>query len=375
MTCYKPRVGFLPDLEPGVHAVMYDSDPKVAFYQDWLRIGDGTFSQPPIRHLSEARSQEDLDDPTCNIQIPCGYCIGCREKYSKDWAARCWHESQFYDKKCFLTLTFDRNHPEFSKMAPRGSLRRNVYVVEKDEDGNVIYTLDGSPKLKLVSKGCIQIFISKLRSKLRASKYGNPKISYFGCGEYGEKLNNPHYHILLFGFDFPDKKLWKVSSAGSSLFRCSFLEEVWPYGFSTIGDVDFKSAAYVARYALKKVPKFVNPGIHFKHYGRLIPEFVCMTRGLGSKWFDKYGENLYSEEKDFLVVPGKGRFSKQKPPRFYDKLLKRKSPEIYEKIKAQRKAYFELVDKSDSTYERLKVREEVHTKRIDDKLKREFTNV
>lgn len=352
MTCYKPRVGLMPD----------------AFELD---DGSGVY-QPPVKHLEALNSVNQhyfgeyfLDLPYFNIQIPCGHCIGCREKYSKDWAARCWHESQFYEKKCcFLTLTLDRNHPQFDEMAPDGSLRRNVYAVD-EETGKTI----------IVSKGCIQIFISKLRSLLRSSKYGNPKISYFGCGEYGKKLNNPHYHILLFGFDFPDKKLWKVSSAGSSLFRCSFLEEVWPYGFSTIGDVDFRSAAYVARYALKKVSKSENPYQYYKHYAGRVPEFTCMTKGLGSKWFDKYGENLYSEEKDFLVVPGKGRFSKQKPPRFYDKLLKRKSPEIYEKIKARRKAYFELVDKSDSTYERLKVREEVHTKRIDDKLKREFTDV
>ena len=35
--------------------------------------------------------------------------------------------------------------------------------------------------------------------------------------------------------------------------RSAALESLWPYGFSTIGDVTFESAAYVARYVLKKV--------------------------------------------------------------------------------------------------------------------------
>lgn len=56
--------------------------------------------------------------------------------------------------------------------------------------------------------------------------------------------------MILFNHDFDDKVLWSVRQ-GVRLYRSSLLEKLWPYGYSTIGDVTFESAAYVARYIVK----------------------------------------------------------------------------------------------------------------------------
>ena len=72
------------------------------------------------------------------------------------------------------------------------------------------------------------------------------------CGEYGENRGRPHFHACLFNFDFPDKKVWRKTSQGHPVWRSPSLEALWPYGFSEIGSVTFQSAAYVARYIMKK---------------------------------------------------------------------------------------------------------------------------
>ena len=72
------------------------------------------------------------------------------------------------------------------------------------------------------------------------------------CGEYGDKLGRPHYHAIIFGVTFVDKKLWSIRR-GNNLYRSATLEKLWPYGFSSIGTVNFETAAYVARYVTKKI--------------------------------------------------------------------------------------------------------------------------
>jgi hypothetical protein len=37
------------------------------------------------------------------------------------------------------------------------------------------------------------------------------KVRFFHCGEYGDLTRRPHYHALIFGYDFPDRILLKKS--------------------------------------------------------------------------------------------------------------------------------------------------------------------
>ncbi|WP_217268498.1 rolling circle replication-associated protein, partial [Lactobacillus helveticus] len=74
---------------------------------------------------------------------------------------------------------------------------------------------------------------------------------FYMAGEYGESFDRPHFHACLFGLDFSDKKFYKTTKTGSILYTSKILEELWPFGYSTVGDVSFESAAYVARYIMK----------------------------------------------------------------------------------------------------------------------------
>lgn len=256
------------------------------------------------------------------FNIPCGQCIGCRLNYSRQWAIRCIHEAQMHKNNCFITLTFS---PEAL------AARKNPQSLEMRE---------------------FQLFMKRLRKK-----YGEG-IRFFHCGEYGEKNKRPHYHALIFGHDFNDKQLWNQKN-GIKLYISDELKELWPYGFSTIGDVTFESAAYCARYVLKKVTGDAAAD-HYTYTepetGEVInikPEYCTMSRkpGIGYNWLQKYKSDVYPH--DYVVIRDK---IKVKPPKYYDSLLSEAELNI---IKTKRiKDSPETIDKYDENMDRLWIKEE-----------------
>ena len=139
-----------------------------------------------------------------------------------------------------------------------------------------------------------QKFMKRLR------KYTGKKVRYFHCGEYGDENMRPHYHACLFGLDFEDKYVW-MERNGNKLYRSPTLEKIWPFGYSSIGEVNFETAAYVARYVMKKVTgegkdrlkvkECDGELVELKHYqmldkdtGEIIelkPEYTTMSRRPG----------------------------------------------------------------------------------------------
>ncbi len=249
------------------------------------------------------------------MKVPCGRCIGCKLERSRQWAVRCMHEAQLHDDTSFITLTYDDKHvPRF------GSLLMDDW----------------------------QKFFKRLRRRVG-------KVRFFGCGEYGEQFGRPHYHACLFGLDFPDKVLWSTRG-GHDVFRSPLLESVWTYGQSEIGSLTFESAAYVARYCVKKITG-VKARDHYEcvdpetgECGSRIPEFATMSRrpGIGAGWYDLYSDEVYPS--DEVIVNGVAG----KPPRFYDKLLEVSSPEVASEVQKERRRSRR---REDETPDRLRVRE------------------
>ena len=255
------------------------------------------------------------------LTIPCGQCVGCRLERSRQWAVRCVHEASLHEDNCFITLTYNNE--------------------SLPEDGSL-------------NKKHFQDFMKRLRKK-----YKNKKIRYYHCGEYGDKNFRPHYHAIIFGLEFDDQKLFTVNN-GEKLYTSEKLEKLWPFGFSTIGTVTFESAAYVARYVMKKV----NGKNAKNHYERvdsntgeiysLVPEYNTMSRrpGIAAGWFDKYKDDVYPSDNIHL------REKTFRPPKFYDKMYEHLMPNEMEKIKMQRMKNMQKHAK-DNTAERLAVKEQV----------------
>ena len=251
------------------------------------------------------------------MTVPCGQCIGCRLERSRQWAVRCMHEASLHDDNSFITLTYDDE-----SLPPFGSL-----LVED-----------------------FQLFMKRLRRR-----NSDVRIRFFHCGEYGAAGGRPHYHALLFGFDFADKVPWRESN-GLPVWRSAALEALWPFGQSEIGTVTFESAAYVARYITKKVTgkgaEAYYQGIDYDtgEVGPIRPEYATMSRrpGIGSDWFAKFAGDVFPS--DEVIVRGKAT----KPPRYYDNLFEVAEPEVAARVQAARR---DNRSREDETPDRLSVRE------------------
>lgn len=283
------------------------------------------------------------------IKVACGQCVGCRLERSRQWAIRCIHEASQYEDNCFITLTFN-DQSLFNRENP-ASL--NVVEFQKFMKRLRKKLLPKNPYSKTNEAHLYQKFHKK------------HQIRYFHCGEYGEKYGRPHYHACLFNIDFKDKELFKIEN-GHRLYTSKILSKLWPFGHCSIGNVTFESAAYVARYIMKKVtgdPAEEHYRLVDEETGEYIdrePEYTTMSRrpGIGKDWFDQYQTDVYPS--DFITVNGK----KMRPPKFYDKLYEAQHPYKFEEIKQDR--VLKAKDfKDNNTPDRLATREKVQLHKLD----------
>lgn len=260
------------------------------------------------------------------IRLPCGKCIGCRLEHSRQWAMRITHEAQLHKENCFITLTY-RNEC----LPPGGTL------VVRD----------------------VQLFLKRLRKFMFPRRF-----RYYGCGEYGELNFRPHYHLVLFNYDFPDKVLVGRNGRGDPYYTSVILDRLWKAGNCMLGDVTFDSAAYCARYTTKKVYGD-KAEEHYNVYDRdgvvhlRRPEFSVMSRGsgIGTDWYKKYGKTTYAH--DNVVVNGK----LVRPPRYYDLKQELTDPVGFAKLKKSRLRKARLF-RADNAPDRRRVREVIAIKRL-----------
>jgi len=270
------------------------------------------------------------------LEVACGQCLGCRLDHALMWAIRIVHESSLYldqQGNCFVTLTY-RDRDECTDE----QFRSGHYIPDD-------YSLRPSD----VSK-----FIRRLRKSV------NHKIRYFYCGEYGDENQRPHYHICLFNHSFDDQQLFK-DDEGFYLYTSPSLEKLWPYGFSTVAELNYQTAAYTARYSLKKITgkmadeHYLRCDEHGEAYW-LLPEYIRMSTGnrkkpcgLGIGFYEKYQEDIFPS--DEVPVPGKGVI--RKVPRYYQNVLESRDPATLELVKSLRQQFIRAHG-DDFTPERLR---------------------
>ncbi len=240
---------------------------------------------------------------------------------------RCIHEASLYELghgSCFVTLTYrDEDVPEAWSLTPAG-----------DSD--------------------FQKFIRRLRKKTEQ------KIRYFMVGEYGTFcrhsrmgvevladncefccVGRPHYHAILFNRTFSDAEV--CGRRGDIFYYTSKeLEKIWGLGIVQIGEVNVKTAAYTARYCLKKVtgqnaPFFYQNLTPDGEIFQVQPEYATMSRrpGIGADWFKKYKSDCFPSDE----VPVSGWGVIPKVPRYYADIFEVDNPETLEEVKRSRKRF------------------------------------
>jgi hypothetical protein len=241
---------------------------------------------PQTRTVSfEDRFGKEIPGVRNSIQLACGQCTGCRSEYSRQWAMRIVLEQSLWLNNIFITLTYDNdNIPEHNTL------------IKKD----------------------FQDFMKRLRWNKQSTKE-NP-VRFFHCGEYGDKFGRPHYHAILFNTNFSDRKQLQ---GHKGLTTSETLSKLWGKGHSSIGDVTFQSAAYVAGYVQKKI-NGKQKDSHYaiiddetgQYFGQRQQEYSTMSRnpGIAGNWLAQYKDDVYPS--DNIHINGK----EMKPPKSFDRL-------------------------------------------------------
>lgn len=253
------------------------------------------------------------------MEVACGSCLGCRLDRSSMWASRIMHEAEMHADdhgSSFITLTYDDAH-----VPPDFSLRKPDF----------------------------QKFMKRLR---KANKH---KIRFYHCGEYGSicrhgwpvplcdycNTGRPHYHAIIFNHTWTDLREIGTNDNGDTLFTSPSLEATWGMGLVQVGPVNHNTAAYVARYILKKITG-AQADDHYQHVDPITgevtyvhPEYNTMSRkpGIGYSWFMKNHSDCIPW--DETPVPGKGVIPGV--PRYYMDQLAKTDPETYDQLKEKRR--------------------------------------
>lgn len=179
-----------------------------------------------VREVRELGERVDAALASASLLLPCGSCVGCQIARARAWAIRCELEQALHPVASFVTLTYAERY------APPTLSRKDL-----------------------------SRFVRYLRRKVG-------RFRFFGCGEYGELRERPHYHALLFG----------TADHQAAV-------ESWGKGFVTMDPVNPARIAYTAGYCAKKLG-FHRPageeidyrtGELYKHQ----PPFLQMSRNPG----------------------------------------------------------------------------------------------
>lgn len=148
---------------------------------------------------------------------PCGSCLPCLTNRRRLWSVRIVLESYLHVQSAFATLTYA---PESCPVELKPSH--------------------------------VQLFLKRLRRR-----YEPARLRYFAVGEYGDRTFRPHYHLALFGVHVADGHI---------------VSDAWGRGFVQLGELNEKSAMYVAGYVCKKMTSAEDPRLLGRH-----PEFARMS--------------------------------------------------------------------------------------------------
>lgn len=271
-----------------------------------------------------AWSPKNYSKEFATFQIPCGKCPSCRLENARQTAVRCVHEAQMHPKNSFITLTYAEENLSSTKLQYKDfqafvkRLRNYIY----DEEIKRLF-----PRISTQAERR-EAFASLPSYKDHLEKI---KISILATGEYGDKEKRPHWHAIIFNWRPDDLVKKGTNHNGDVVYNSPTLQTLWPYGFSEVGDVSFKSAGYVARYALKKMAHGRDGTHDYEPISRR-----SSKHAIGKSWLEKHYQDVFNTGRCTLLNGTKVIHSGI--PRYYEKWYKKYHPEKWRHYVTQVKA-------------------------------------
>lgn len=175
----------------------------------------------------------------------CGQCMPCRIRKSSEWTNRIILEMGLHAENTFVTLTYAPEYLPVCRGAPGG-------------------TLDPAH---------LKNYLKRLRKACEPVRF-----RFFAVGEYGDKTQRAHYHLILFG-----------------LPPCSEIVNAWGMGHVDLKLADEGVASYVSQYVCKKWTNGASKQVR-EWLGERFPEFTRMSLkpGIGAGVAPAIAESLYT---------------------------------------------------------------------------------
>lgn len=263
--------------------------------------------------------------------VPCSQCLSCRIARSKEWAVRIMLEASLYPHNYFVTLTYNE------ESIPRGNFLYSDGRLEENQSN--------------LCKSDVQLFLKRLLERCR-QKYKHVGIRRFVCGEYGSVSDRAHYHLILFNMPdlTPELRLLRQRD-GVKLYTSASIDAAWrnkngaSLGIHSVGEVTYQSAAYCARYCVKKLTEptkitreLAERIVDYDGIGIRQPEFIMPSRapGIARPFYDLHRDEIYAFDKLVFKVRENSSVM-QKPPKYFDYLYDLDDPDGMDDIKLSRK--------------------------------------
>lgn len=152
-----------------------------------------------------------------------------------------------------------------------------------------------------------QDWLKRLRSRIAPIK-----MRFYLVGEYGDQTFRPHYHAALFGFQTCHRgrtlRYKNRPMASRCCSQCKLVFDTWGKGDVDLGNLETKSAQYLAGYVTKKMTRTDDPRLE----GRW-PEFARMSNrpGVGQPFLWDVASAILDLELSEADVPSALRHGKK----------------------------------------------------------------
>lgn len=255
------------------------------------------------------------------VQVNCGKCYPCLSNRRNEWTFRMMQETKYSESSLFITLTYKPEEIKYAWCENTGGNAKFTIDELIQQAGNE--SIPGYKIPSLIKKDLVD-FNKRLRQAIikdktlppvwfKVGKNGrkNPIYRFWGIGEYGDKSNRPHYHLI--AWNLPDT--WFKYDPIHKQYYSEKIEKLWNKGLIHIGTVTQQSIHYVAKYALKELTN--NPN----EWSMVEEPFCIMSRrpGIGQAFINDRTKNYFNNTLDpYATIENNFKYPL---PRFYTQQL------------------------------------------------------